>query len=172
MFINGTRGNKLTLSCSGPLRVCGYVDVAFGSHDDGKSVTGVVHQLGEATVLAKSCKQKMVSKDSTEGELVGLTDRVDGVLRLDEFMREQGHDMDSPIIFQDNQSTICLVTKGGGKYRTVHLRVRQCRLKEKIERGELLVLYLSTGSMIADILTKPVITMYYRSNNVLIMTYE
>ena len=155
MYINGTKENMITLSCSGPLRVSAHVDVAFGSHDDGKCQTGVTHHLGEAVVLAKSKKQKMVAKDSTEGELIGLTDRVDGVLRVDEFMREQGHKMELPVIYQDNQSTICLVTKGGGKYRNIHLRVRQCRLKEKIDNGELLVIYKSTGNMIADVLTKP-----------------
>ena len=80
MFINGSRDNKLYFR---------FVDVGFGSHDDGKSQTGVIHKLRGSTVSAKSQKQKMVAKDSTEGELVGLTDRVDG-----EFMCMQGHDMD------------------------------------------------------------------------------
>ena len=155
MYLAGTRGKKLTLSCAGPLRVSAYVDVAFGCHADGKSHTGTVHRIGEATVLAKSSKHKMVSKDSTEGELVGLTDRVDGVLRLDEFMSYQGHEMDLPVIFQDNMSTISMVTAGGGKYRSKHLRVRQCRLKEKIDQGELVIEYMPTGNMIADVLTKP-----------------
>ena len=154
-YINGTRDNILTLSCRGPLRVRAYVDVAFGAHEDGKSQTGVTHHIGEGTVMAKSKKQKMVSKDSTEGELVGLTDRVDGVLRLHEFMKHQGHVMDLPVIFQDNQSTISLVTKGGGKYRNVHLRVRQCRLMEMIVNKELVIEYMPTGNMVADVLTKP-----------------
>ena len=155
MYINATRDNVLTLRCNGPLKIEAYVDVAFGTHWDGKSQTGVLHKLGEATVMAKSQKQKMVAKDSTEAELIGLTDRVDGVLRLDEFMREQGYDMDLPVIYQDNQSTISLVTKGGGKYRNVHLRVRQRRLMEKITGEELCVRYTPTGNMYADVLTKP-----------------
>ena len=86
---------------------------------------------------------------------MGLTDRVDGVMRLDEFMQYQGHIMQVPVIYQDNQSTITLVTKGGGKYRNVHLRVRQCRLMEMISENKVRVIYLCTGNMIADILTKP-----------------
>lgn len=155
MYINGSEASVLTLSCAGSIRVEAFVDVAFGSHEDGKSQTGVLHKIGEATVMAKSQKQKMVSKDSTEAELVGLTDRVDAVLRLDEFMRLQGHDMIVPVIYQDNQSTITLVTKGGGKYRNVHLRVRQRRLMEKINNKELSIAYMPTGNMAADVLTKP-----------------
>ena len=155
-YINGTKANRLTLSCTGPLRAIGKVDVAFGSHEDGKCQTAIVHTVGEdATVKAKSQKQRMVAKDSTEGELIGLTDAVDGVMRLDEFLREQGYVMDLPLIYQDNQSTICLVTQGGGKYRSVHLRVRQCRVKEMIDLGKLIVAYMSTGNMVADVLTKP-----------------
>jgi hypothetical protein len=155
MFINGSKGNILYLRGDKDWVVEGYVDVGFGSHVDGKSHTGVVHKLCGSTVAAKSKKQKMVSKDSTEGELVGLTDRVDGVMRLDEFMQYQGHIMQVPVIYQDNQSTITLVTKGGGKYRNVHLRVRQCRLMEMISENKVRVIYLCTGNMIADILTKP-----------------
>ena len=173
MYINGTKDNVLTLKCTGPLRVRAYVDVAFGSHEDGKSQTGVTHHIGEATVMAKSQKQKMVSKDSTEGELVGLTDRVDGVLRLDEFMRAQGHkEMNLPEVFQDNLSTITLVTKGGGKYRNVHLRVRQCRLKEKIMNRELIITHMPTGNMIADVLTKPLQGMLFLAMVVLLLNGE
>jgi hypothetical protein len=81
MFINGSKGNKLYLRGDKYWVVEAYIDVGFGSHVDGKSHTGVVHKLCGSTVSAKSKKQKMVSKDSTEGELVGLTDRVDGEIR-------------------------------------------------------------------------------------------
>jgi hypothetical protein len=77
------------------------------------------------------------------------------MVRLDEFMQYQGHIMQVPVASQDNQSTITLVTKGGGKYRNAHLRVRQCRLKEMISENKIRVIYLCTGNMIADILTKP-----------------
>ena len=52
-------------------------------------------------------------------------------------------------------SNISLVTKGGGKPRTKHLRVRQYRVKEKVDEGELMITYVATGSMVADLLTKP-----------------
>ena len=73
MFINGSRGNKLYLRSDGEgWGVEGFVDVGFGIHDDDKSQTGVIHQLRGSTVSAKSQKQKMVAKDSIEGELFGI----------------------------------------------------------------------------------------------------
>jgi len=56
------------------LRVYAHIDAAFGSHFDGKSHTGVVVRLGNATVLSRSVKQKIVTRDSTEAEIVGCSD--------------------------------------------------------------------------------------------------
>ena len=154
MYINGTKASVLTSCCAGLLRVAAYVDVAFGRHEDGKSQTGVVHKIGEATVLAKSLKQKMVSKDSTKAKLVDLTDRIGASLRLDEFMKKQGHNIDLPVIYQDIHSTICRVTKGGRNHRNVHPRVRQRGLMEKIANKELIISYVPTRNMIANVLTK------------------
>ena len=51
-----------------------YIDAAYGVHQDsGKSHTGCAVVLGEAgPTFAKSAKQKIVTKSSTEAELVGL----------------------------------------------------------------------------------------------------
>jgi hypothetical protein len=42
-----------------------------------------------------------------------------------DFLKDQGLRDIVPTIMQDNMSTITLVTKGGGKYRNKHLKVRQ-----------------------------------------------
>jgi hypothetical protein len=69
-------------------------------------------------------KQKMITKDSTETELVALSDHVlEGELET-EFLEVQGLKLKTPIVYQDNASTISLVVKGGGKPRTKYLRVR------------------------------------------------
>ena len=51
-----------------------YVDASYGVHADGKSHTGMTISLGRGAVHVRSSKQKIVTKSSTEGELVGLTD--------------------------------------------------------------------------------------------------
>ncbi len=62
---------------------------------------------------------------------------------------------ESPVVYQDNTSTISLVTKGGGKPRTKYMKVRQEVVKEKVEKGEVRISYIKTSRMLADILTKP-----------------
>jgi hypothetical protein len=72
-------------------------------------------------------------------------------------MIEQGkHDMKIPIVLQDNMSTISLVTKGGGKPRSKHLRVRQHLIKDKVKDKMINVVYTPTTKMLADVMTKPV----------------
>jgi hypothetical protein len=63
--------------------------------------------------------------------------------------------MDTPIIFQDNTSTIKLVTTGGGKFRNKHLRAQKGVLLEGYTTGRFLVEYINTERMIADMFTKP-----------------
>jgi hypothetical protein len=136
--------------------VTAYIDAAFGCHHDGKSHSGAVIQWGGATVLTVSRKQKIVTKDSTEAELVALSDLVTEVERSHEFVCEQGViGVETPVIFQDNTSTISMVEEGGGKPRTKHMRVRQNLVKERIDSGELKVIYVPSRRMLADVLTKP-----------------
>ena len=69
------------------LTLVGYVNAAFGCHVDGKSHTGLVVMLGGANVLCKSSKQKIVTKDSTEAELVGLSDQIQCVMLCAKFLK-------------------------------------------------------------------------------------
>ena len=144
----------LLFPTKGGMEIDAYIDAAFCAHMDGKSHTGVIVRIGGALVYAKSTKQKIVSRDSTEAETIGLSDHTDKVMWFHRFMKSQGHNPQPPIIYQDNKSTISLVTKGGGKPRTRHLRARQYAVKEQVDAGEYKIEYMITEVMIADVLTK------------------
>jgi hypothetical protein len=135
-----------------------YVDAAYGLHEDGKSVTGSVIVIGEGgPIHAKSSKQKIVTKSSTEAEFVGTSDSVNQALYLREFLLEQGHDCKSVQLYQDNQSCMTLIKKGKSRSeRTRHMSIRQFWITERVNNGEIVVEYLPTESMVANLLTKPV----------------
>ena len=133
-----------------------YIDASFGNHLDGKSHTGMIVNYGGNPVLWKSVKQKLVAKDSTEAELIALSDRVRDVVWCKDFLLAQGEDIDHAVtIFQDNTSTIHLVSAIGKELRTKHLRVRQNLVKELEHFGEIKIKHLPTVEMVADMLTKP-----------------
>jgi hypothetical protein len=154
-YLNGTKEYVLVLDPGDDLAVTGYIDASFGCHPDGKSHSGLVVTVGGATVLVMSSKQKIVTKDSTESELVALSDKTMSVLQCADFMLSQGHVIGAPSVKQDNTSTISLVTKGGGQYRSKYMKVRQAFVKERVDCGEIKVEYLSTKMMLADAMTKP-----------------
>ena len=59
------------------------------------------------SVHCKSSKQSIVTKSSTEAELVALSDSANQGLYLRNFLKELGHSMGPVIIYQDNMSGTC-----------------------------------------------------------------
>lgn len=67
-----------------------YVDASFGVHGDIELGTGTVIMIGNATVYVKTGKQKIVTRSSTEAELVGVSDALSQILWTREFLIHQG----------------------------------------------------------------------------------
>jgi hypothetical protein len=138
-----------------------FIDASFATHADGKSQSGCMVFLGNTPVHEACRKQKIVTKDSTEAELVALSDYLEEGAMVEEFLIDIGSLMDIELIdtpfvlYQDNKSTITLVESGGGKHRTKYMRVRQAYVMERLGTHELSIAYAHTSKMIADILTKP-----------------
>jgi hypothetical protein len=162
-YLNVNRDMPLIIKPDDGLLVEGYVDASFCTHlSDGKGHTGLVVCVGGVPVLWQSSKQKIVTKDSTESELVGASDKHLSIIQCADFMAAQGYGDGKGILLQDNTSTITLLTKGGGKYRSKYLRVRQAVVKAQVESGTLAVKYIPTGRMLADVLSKPLQGLLFR----------
>ena len=127
---------------------------SFASHPDAKSHTGEVITLGGGAILSKSSKQKLVSRSSTEAELIGLSDGLSTVLWVKNFLEEQGFNAEI-IIHQDNKSTIALAENGKSTTnRTRHINIRYFFIKEKIDNKEVKVVHTGTEDMLADFFSK------------------
>ena len=120
-FIKLTKKRKRFIDNSAFDRVSLYIDAAFGCYSDGKGQAGCCAMLNKTLVNEIKKKLKMVTKDSTDSELVALSDHVHEAMVMTEFLEAQGMKLKTPVIYQDNASTITLVTKGGGKPRTKYL---------------------------------------------------
>ena len=155
-YLNSTKSMGIALSADHDLSVLAYVDASYGVHWDAKSQTGLSISLGKGPIFAKSTKQKLVSKSSTEAELIGLSDSFSQAIWTREFLIEQGYDISPATVFQDNKSTIVMAEKGRStSERTRHIHIRFYFIKDRIDNKELKIEYLPTKLMIADILTKP-----------------
>ena len=155
-YLLNSPGQQLVLRIGDKVELRAHVDASFGLYEDGKSVTGIAISLGGATIYIKSGKQKIVTRSSTEAELVGISDALSQVLWTREFLLAQGLALGPATIFQDNKSTIFLANKGRStSERSRHIKIRYFFVSHYIESKEIRLEYLPTGEMVADILTKP-----------------
>jgi hypothetical protein len=151
------RGIVLRAGANG-MQVRLYVDASYGVHADGKSHTGCTITVGDAgPAFAKSCKQKIVSKSSTEAELVAMSDSANQALHMRNFLTAQGYESVPVKVYQDNLSTMALANRGRSQSeRSRHIAIRYFWIKERIDSGEVDIEHLSTKKMHANLLTKPV----------------
>jgi hypothetical protein len=132
------------------------IDASYGVHSDGKSHSALHLSLGARNIFAKSTKQKIVCKSSTEAELVALSDMCSTVVWVREFLIAQGEKALPAQVYQDNQSAMALVERGKSTAdRTRHIKIRYFWVKDRVDMGDINIVYKPTDSMIADLLTKP-----------------
>ena len=134
-----------------------WVDASFAVHPDMKSHTGGVMTLGKGAVYATSTRQKLNTKSSTEGELVGVNDVLPQVLWTRYFLEAQGYGATDSVVYQDNQSAILLEKNGraSSSKRTRHINIRYFFVTDRVAAKEVAVEYCPTGEMLADFYTKP-----------------
>jgi hypothetical protein len=104
-----------------------------------------------------SRKQKLNTRSSTEGELVGVDDAMMMILWTKLFLEEQGYKIDKNILYQDNKSTILLEENGrrSAGRRSRALNIRYYFVTDQVERKNLQIQYCPTDKMTADFMSKP-----------------
>jgi hypothetical protein len=156
-YINSTKDFHLSLKPNRIVLEC-WADASYGVHSDGKGHTGILLTLGSTNVpvLAKSIKQKCVSRSSSESELIAADNALPHTLNLRHLLDELGYPQSATTLYQDNQSSIKLSEQGFSKSgRTHHIKVRYHYLQERLQTGDIKLEYKPTEDMIADMLTKP-----------------
>ena len=109
-FLKHTKERKCRICGTGGLRVLkGYIDSALSAHNDGKGHTSMVMMWGDTCILIICCKQKISTKDSTEAELVGISDSFEKLEWAYDFIVALKEKVKEPVIYQDNMSTITIV---------------------------------------------------------------
>ena len=173
-YINKTKELVLRLNSNDPMVILASIDASYAVHSDLKSHSGICLSFGSGTLYAESTKQKILTKSSTEAELVALNDGLAQVLWLIQFLKEQGIVVKPAIIFQDNKSTIQLANNGPtSSKRTKHINIRYYFVKEKIDNGEVVIQHVPTSEMVSDVLTKPLNGSHFiKLRNLLMNKYQ
>ena len=171
--LKATRSLGIHLGAAGDdisLRV--YADASFAVHKDAKSHGGIVIITSHGPTLAKAGKQKLVTRSSTEAELVTLSDAVSLAVYHLQFLKGQGYNVSAELM-QDNMSTIQMAKNGRSTSdRTRHVNIRYFFVKQYLDDGTMNISRCPTLDMIADILTKPLKGERFEKIRDLLMGYQ
>ena len=123
-YLHATIDHTLTLKIETlePIQIKVYADASFAIHPDARSHSGVTISLGKGSLLSKSSKQRIVTKSSTEAELVAASDSIPIAYYFRDILQDLGYDT-TIILLQDNVSTIQLIKNGSTSLRTKHINV-------------------------------------------------
>jgi hypothetical protein len=156
-YLRGSIDMPLTLEADDVHVIKWWIDASFAVHPDMRSHTGGTMTLGKGSVYSTSTRQKLNTRSSTEGELVGVNDVLPQVLWTRYFLEAQGYGVKDSMVYQDNQSAILLEKNGkaSSSKRTRHINIRYFFITDRIAASEMSVAYCPTGDMVADFFTKP-----------------
>lgn len=156
-YLHCTKFWHKTLSADNLRVMKWWIDASFAVHPDFKSHTGSVMSMGSGAAQVMSRKQKLVSRSSTEAELIAVDDVITMVLWTKLFLECQGYPIEKNILYQDNKSAILLETNGrksAGK-RSRALNIRYFFITDQVELGNVQIEHCPTDDMIGDFMTKP-----------------
>lgn len=135
-----------------------------------RSTTGYVCMLNGAAVSVGSKLQATVALSSTEAEYMALCAATQDVVYMRRLLEELGvKQKGSTIIFEDNQGCIALAENPVHHQRTKHIDVRYHFIRERVESGEIKIVYVPTSEQVADILTKPLAKVKFEKFRTLMM---
>ena len=106
--------------------------------------------------LSLSKKQSILADSTTVSEFVGTHSAVQKVLWAQNLLTELGYLSAIPTtLYQDNKSTIRLISHKGNSGRTKHIALRYNMIREAVRSNSISIEYLPSEQMTADALTKP-----------------
>ena len=138
-----------------------YFDASWNCHPDAKGHSGIIITIGPNgfPVIYKSSKQKIVTRSSTEAELVCDFTGTDILLyarRLWLFLG-YGSENEPTDLHQDNTSTITISYMGRGSSgcNSKYMDLKYFWIKDYLDKNIIRMKYLPTDQMIADFFASP-----------------
>jgi len=130
--------------------------------------------MGKGSIYSTSAKQKLVTRSSTEAEIVAVHDVMPQLMWTGHFLLEQGFCVKESLLYQDNTSSILIEKNGRSSCskRTRHMNIRYFFVKDQVESKRVRIEHCPTADMIADYFTKPLQGAPFRKLRDLIMNLD
>ena len=134
-----------------------WIDASFAVHPRHAWTYRGHNVHGNGSIFSGSWKQKLVTRSSTESEVVGVYDVLPQNPVTKKFLEEQGVRITETILYQDNMSSMLLERNGrhSSTKRTKHMDIRYFYVADHIKNKTLSLRHCPTEEMLADYFTKP-----------------
>jgi hypothetical protein len=154
-YLAGTQYEGIRYSSSIPFKPEIYADASHHLYPEGHGQQGMLITNGSAPVGHRSVKIRMITRSSSESELCSLEDASTYAVWYSTLLADLGEPTVNPItIYQDNKSTVLMAIQGPTFNRTKHLIGKRTFVRERIHNQDIVLKYMPTAEMTADILTK------------------
>lgn len=155
-YVKGTLNHGLTFESARGSSLVGYSDADWaGDPVTRRSRSGYVFQFAGGTISWSSKKQSVTAKSSTEAEYMALSHAASETVWLRRFLKQFECVDDNPtVVYADNLGAMALSKNPLYHSRTKHIDVQHHYIRECVENGLISLEHVSTGEMVADVLTK------------------
>ncbi|KAJ9555239.1 hypothetical protein OSB04_009853 [Centaurea solstitialis] len=155
-YIKGTTSLGLMLTPATSPSLISYTDPDWaGCPDTRRSTNGYCIYFGDNLISWSSKRQSTVSRSSAEAEYRGVANVVAEICWLRNLLLELRIPLScATLVYCDNVSAIYLSGNPVQHQRTKHIELDIHFVREKVQRGQVRVLHVSSRYQIADIFTK------------------
>ena len=155
-YLQGSENHGIFYDATSTESLIGYSDSDYGGDTvDRKSTSGMVFTLLGGAITWASSKQKTVSTSTVVAEYIALATSVKEAIWLKQLLSELGINTGPITIKVDSQGALDLATNARFSQKTKHIDIRHHFIRDHIEKGDIVLQYVPTDRMTADILTKP-----------------
>lgn len=142
------------------LRLIGSSDADWGGDvDQSKSTLGCAFLLNDSAILWRSKKQSCIALSTMEAEYVACFTATQDAVWLKNFLdhlKIVKLASDLVTIYRDNTTAIAVAKKPKYHGKTKHIKMRYHYIRKAINDHDVILKHISTNSMVADPLTKPI----------------
>ena len=134
----------------------GFSDADWaGDSNDRKSTSGYCFMLGSGIISWRSNKQNCVALSTAEAEFIALSSAAQEAVWLRKLLMNLEFASDEPmLIYEDNQSTICLAKSNRNHSKSKHIDIKYNFIRDVINCEKVKLEYCPSNDMLADIFTK------------------
>ena len=143
----------------------GYSDADWaGDTNDRKSTSGYVFMMSGSAISWRSKKQSSVALSTAEAEYIALSSATQEAMWLRQLLSSlKDFPLSEPtIIYEDNQSTICMAKNNQSHGRSKPVDIKFHFVREQVEQQTIKVTYCKSEEMNADIFTKGILNNQFK----------